>query len=318
MRPHNKNTVSGFSLIELMIAMLIGLVILNGVIQVVISSKRSYLDNQAISQIQENARFALDTLSREVRMAGYFGCMPVDSGEIESEVSTTRYSDFLVRGGDILGVEVIRSSDNYPGGLEEDDVLRGDVLIVRHTDSSREFTLLDTLANTAAIADVDGDDNAIKDGEPVALVSSGCELANVFTWGTSDKPEGEFSKTNFKAGSRISPVQVSAYYIGGSSVVENMPALKREVILADGTTRSDELAMGVRNMVLEVINVNGAVVAPADPDTSLANTKAIRINLELRSHDRVNPVKTDDSGDVTDNGYITQSAVATVRIRNKG
>ena len=148
-----KKQSAGFSLIELMIAMLIGLIILSGVIQIVISSKRSYLDNQAISQIQENARFALDTLGREVKVAGYFGCMPLDDGEVESVVAG--YANYLTRGNELPSVEVIRNGA-LPTGIDAADVLSGDVLIVRHTDPNREIMLLDSLANSTNLAAVAG------------------------------------------------------------------------------------------------------------------------------------------------------------------
>jgi type IV pilus assembly protein PilW len=64
----------GMSLIELMIAMVIGLVLMAGVISVFVSSKRGYSTNTAVAQIQENARFALGFVTPVVRMAGYAGC----------------------------------------------------------------------------------------------------------------------------------------------------------------------------------------------------------------------------------------------------
>ncbi|HEY7773914.1 MAG TPA: prepilin-type N-terminal cleavage/methylation domain-containing protein, partial [Marinagarivorans sp.] len=302
---------AGFSLIELMVAMLIGLIVLNGVIRVVINSKRSYLDNQAVSQIQENARFALDILGREIKIAGYFGCMPLDGGEAESSVSDARYDGYLTSGGTLPSIEVLEGTGTSLPMAIAGDVVAGDVLIVRHTDPNREYMLLESLAKTADITTAAGD--AIKDGEPVALVSPGCELANVFTWASADKPEGNFAKQNFTAGSRLSPVQVNAYYIGTSSVVTGMPALKREIILADGTTRSEELALGVSNMTLQPVNVSGTDVNIENAGTNLDDTRAIRITLTLQSHSKVNPVETNDEGTVTDNGFIEQTALATVR-----
>lgn len=64
----------GISLIELMIAMTLSLVLLGGVIQVFSASKASYRVQDGLSRLQENARFAMQYLTREVRMAGYAGC----------------------------------------------------------------------------------------------------------------------------------------------------------------------------------------------------------------------------------------------------
>lgn len=64
----------GFSLIELMVAMTIGLVILAAVVQIFVRSHSTYQLDEGLSRVQENARFAMDFLSKDIRMAGYMGC----------------------------------------------------------------------------------------------------------------------------------------------------------------------------------------------------------------------------------------------------
>src|SRR4030065_2150496 len=64
----------GFSLIELMIAMTIGLVILAAVVQIFIRSHATSQLDEGRSRIQESARFTMDFLSKDIRMAGYMGC----------------------------------------------------------------------------------------------------------------------------------------------------------------------------------------------------------------------------------------------------
>lgn len=65
----------GLSLIELMIAMLIGLLLILGVLQVFSASRVSYQLSEGMSRTQENSRFAIDMLQRDIRMAGHFGCI---------------------------------------------------------------------------------------------------------------------------------------------------------------------------------------------------------------------------------------------------
>jgi type IV pilus assembly protein PilW len=65
---------TGLSLIELMIAMLVGLILIAGVISVFLSSRKSYSINTAVGQIQEHGRFALDFIRHDTRMAGYLSC----------------------------------------------------------------------------------------------------------------------------------------------------------------------------------------------------------------------------------------------------
>jgi type IV pilus assembly protein PilW len=61
----------GLSLIELMVAMVIGLFLILGVTQIFISNQRSYLFQQGQVGNQENGRFTLALLSQELLKAGY-------------------------------------------------------------------------------------------------------------------------------------------------------------------------------------------------------------------------------------------------------
>lgn len=73
-----KNTVykrqTGLTLIEIMVALTISLILLGGVYTIYISTKTSYKTQEGLSRVQENARFALDMLSRNLRVAGLLGC----------------------------------------------------------------------------------------------------------------------------------------------------------------------------------------------------------------------------------------------------
>ena len=64
---------TGFSLIELMVALLLGLLLMSGIIAVYLESKRGFVQDEAIARVQENGRYALRLLSREIAMAGFFG-----------------------------------------------------------------------------------------------------------------------------------------------------------------------------------------------------------------------------------------------------
>lgn len=64
----------GFSLIEMMIAMVLGLILILGLVQVFAASRASYALSEGLSRVQENGRFAMDFLQRDIRMAGHFGC----------------------------------------------------------------------------------------------------------------------------------------------------------------------------------------------------------------------------------------------------
>lgn len=69
---------SGFTLVEIMIAMVLGLIIVAGVIQIFISNNQAYRVTDSHSKLQDNARFALEVLSRDIRSAGFSGCRAIE------------------------------------------------------------------------------------------------------------------------------------------------------------------------------------------------------------------------------------------------
>jgi type IV pilus assembly protein PilW len=69
-----KNTQRGLTLVELMVAMVIGLALIAGVTELFITNKQTYRLTDASSRIQESARFTFRFLTKDVRMAGYNGC----------------------------------------------------------------------------------------------------------------------------------------------------------------------------------------------------------------------------------------------------
>lgn len=63
--------LEGFTLVEFMVSMGIGMVILAAVTTTFMSQTRIYNAQEQINELQQNARGALDIISRELKMAGY-------------------------------------------------------------------------------------------------------------------------------------------------------------------------------------------------------------------------------------------------------
>ncbi len=67
--------VRGFSLVELLLALALGLLLILGVSQVVTSSRETQASQQAAMLLQDDARFVLGKLMQDIRQAGMFGCL---------------------------------------------------------------------------------------------------------------------------------------------------------------------------------------------------------------------------------------------------
>ena len=64
----------GFTMVEILVSMAIGLLLMTGIIQIYVSNQASARMQEGLGRMQENARFALYQLERDVRMASFIGC----------------------------------------------------------------------------------------------------------------------------------------------------------------------------------------------------------------------------------------------------
>lgn len=83
-RTHRRQ--AGFTLIEIMISLVLGLVLLAGLFSVYLATKRSYTMAEALASRQETVRYVFARMAADTRMAGYRGCLP-DTGEIRNTVN---------------------------------------------------------------------------------------------------------------------------------------------------------------------------------------------------------------------------------------
>ena len=89
---------AGFSLIELLVGMTLGLFLIAGLVGVFAGNKRSAELNAAMSTLQENARFALDAIVRDVRMGGHQGCLDANGGAVAITATGPPTSDLAATG----------------------------------------------------------------------------------------------------------------------------------------------------------------------------------------------------------------------------
>lgn len=79
----------GFSLVELMVAMVIGLILMAGVVHVFLANHTAYREAQRFAQLQETMAFAVDYLARDIR-----GAKSVSLKDGELEVVRDRVIDW--------------------------------------------------------------------------------------------------------------------------------------------------------------------------------------------------------------------------------
>ncbi len=108
-------------------ALVISLFLLGGIIQVYTANKSSYAFTDAIGRVQENARFAVDTITRDLRMSGFFGCTAYDPADTSNIVNNldpagTDYDPDL---HDYAGLGVIDGTDGDGPNGSDSITIRG-------------------------------------------------------------------------------------------------------------------------------------------------------------------------------------------------
>jgi type IV pilus assembly protein PilW len=129
---------AGFSLVELMVSIAIGLIVILALTGVLMSSSTNSKTNDRSSELQGNGRFALDHLKREIRHAGYRG-----NSWAEPNVPTTTITpitnECLATGATAgtfvsnirQGIWGSNNSNPFSANCLAAGYLRGDVLVVR-------------------------------------------------------------------------------------------------------------------------------------------------------------------------------------------
>ena len=85
---------AGVGLVEIMVAVTLSLILTAGLVQVYTGNKQTYRIQESLSRVQENGRFALDFITRDLRSAGFLGC----AGTTTKIINTLNGSERLTTG----------------------------------------------------------------------------------------------------------------------------------------------------------------------------------------------------------------------------
>jgi type IV pilus assembly protein PilW len=143
----NRISQRGLSLIELMISITIGLLILSALITLFVSQSITRIDLDKSTRLIDNGRYALEVLSDNLRLAGFYG----ESGLTESGTTigdpctTTPTNPNITEMGNALGLSVtgynasgvVATVDTPPCSLTTADLKSGsDILVLRRADTT--------------------------------------------------------------------------------------------------------------------------------------------------------------------------------------
>jgi len=259
----------GVTLIELLVAVVIGLILTAGVTQIFISSQSTYRFQESLSRVQETGRFALGTVARDLRNADFRGC-----GGRSTEPSNLQN---LLDDGNPTGADFFREavmgftedggwSPALPGAISgatpapdsDSDVLRvrsargGGAAISDHQSKGRNLFV----------------DDATGIGKGDVVIAGDCDTVTVFqVTSMPAKGKGIGTPLNYNPGMGVTPgnrnadmpkefnggevtaFSENAYYVADSATGANEPALFRLPLSGGGGP--EELVTGVERLAFQ-------------------------------------------------------------------
>lgn len=177
----------GISLVELMVALTLGLLLGAAVVQIFLSSKHAYRMQDAISRLQEGGRFAIDAIARDTRMAGYMGCASVDQIPVKNNIPAPRPADVVFNPNNIIGGENDVTAASTYAAAPYQAALRTDVLTIRKASDGGVKLTGNLATDNANIQIIDNPQNF--DAGDLLFITD-CVTADLFCAGTVSNGSG--------------------------------------------------------------------------------------------------------------------------------
>lgn len=305
----------GFSLIELMVAITISALILGVLTQVYAGAKRSYRVSEALSRMQENGRYALDFLTRDIRLAGYTGC--ISSGTSVSNIANpiSGWSPLNTATSPITlqGVQGYETSTVTASAITTTTTVLTDAVLIQHL-STNSAKLINPSPTNANIQ-ISG--NALNLQQYEILVVTDCSFADIFKATSvsnssstvtiahsNSNNTGNNTSKEYGENAEVMRMESNVYYIN-TNTTTGVPSLMRRRLgffttgdagqyctnATSSTTQGfcvEEIAEGVEDLQLVYgVDTNADLTADifvaAGSVTNWANVVSVRANLLVRS-----------------------------------
>lgn len=314
----------GLSLIELLVAMVLGLILIGGTLLVFSGNSRSARLNSAMTDMQESARFLLAALASDIRMSGYQGCLDINQGAATVRSRDAPSTDLRASAtsGSVVISESVWSPAPPPGFVPADErpaVPGTHALVLQFADATRgrlsaRMTSVGGAASPAGALHVDRN-LGLGIGD-LALISN-CDTADLFTVSgvqvTSTEPAGTvlshaathnlddeltraYGDATTIGQTAVMRFHSLIYYVGDSGLVNDagdpIRALYRQSHpYGDEDNPPVELVHGVENLRVAFgirdDDGNLSYVLPTDTAYDPARVESMKVGLLMVSPDRV-------------------------------
>ncbi len=288
---HTVNMQRGFSLVELMLAMLIGVIITGGVMSLYVSTRDTQRASDEQLEMITNARFAIDTIAYDIRHAGLWGGTNIQTNIACTKNAACSYGDDMpLATGDCEAQDYINfdrplfganDTNPYASTCASRAYRAGtDILQVRYADSA--------FVQTASLAADTAYVRSNFEGGKVFVFSGGVPDHDMYRW--PPNAVNDMVTKNY-------PLVSHVYYISNNTDgTDGIPSLRRASLVAGPQMDDEVIVSGVEDLQVQY-GVIDPTVNNGDKQTIVSyvnadkitddedwqKVKAVRISLLMRS-----------------------------------
>lgn len=294
-------------MVELLVAVTIGMLLMTGAISIFLSNKHTYEITDDLSRLQENARYAIATMAKDIRMVGFFGCAD-NALALQNGLSGATGGSLHDTGDAVEGFEqgaVVWAPSGSNAGIGS-IVANSDAITVRYLEGVGDPLTANMTAQGDALQI--NATNDLSQGDIVAV--SDCSSADILQVSTADPNGGTLAHAAggtpgnsattlskvYQTDATVSRMGAARYYVGSDASGE--PSLFRTRLQQDPTDATkrtpvtEQLVDGVESMQIlyGVDNVNGDrapdIYVNAAAVANWANVVTVRIGMLMRTVDQ--------------------------------
>ncbi|AUM00878.1 pilus assembly protein PilW [Rhodocyclaceae bacterium] len=328
------NTQRGLTLVELMIALVLGTVLLLGVTNVFIAQRESFRINENLARMQDSARIAFELMAREIREAGGTPCGTPLVANVVNDADTSDWLDWS--DGGLEGFEGGVAMPGVAFGAGTAARVRGTDALKIRSGSVNEGIVITEHTPTAAQFKVNTVNHGFNDEEilmacdyrqaaifQVTNASPGTNNTIVHNSGAgnpgncskglgfpTDCGSATGNEYSFEKNGFLTRLSATAWYVGSNG------RGGRSLYRVENGGAAQEIAEGVTDMQLQYLTRTGNTMADAyvdaDEIASWANDAAervvaVRVVLNLESADAVG----------SDNATLKRQLIHVVSLRHR-
>lgn len=322
-RPSSPLRQRGLTLVELMVALVLGLVVIGAVVNLFLTNRQTYRTTENLARMQENLRFAFELMARDVREAGATACGATNFANVLNGTpatwswqgeSLTAYApgetlpspapSNVAAGSPVLSIvkgsdpsNEIHVTDHNPAAAtltlsSTTGLDKGDILFLCKGPDAAIFQA--TKVDSSSLTVVHNDGNSIAPGNCTKCLSTPVICGS---GGAAPQPA---SCRNFTGGTLLK-FQHVLWYVGTNA--RGGTSLYRKV----GNDNTVEMVPDIDQLTLAFLSQGGTTYQPIASVTDWTQVRAVRIVVRSVSTDKVG----------TDDQPLRREYPFTIALRNR-